>query len=190
MLELSNVLKSTGNDILVALFQASNDVYLDVKHLNTVYANLGLDVSVTATARPVATDGAVGRYKGTFTIEYRRTKLATILSGSVTFPFPSLLPFRFDTMAAALKAQYGLVLEAVDFLIPGSNTVVTDATEFTEAHLVNGDLVLQVAELSPRFVPQTSAGTPLTIKVIDPNGGQLEYLAGTTTLPPVTILDA
>lgn len=190
MLELSEVLKSTGNEVLVALFQDSNDVYLEVAHLDLTYLNVGADIQVTLTARVVATDGSVGKYKGAPTVKYLRGNVTTLLGGGQQFPFPSLFPFDFATMSAALKAQYGLVIEAQDVLIPNTTTVMTDATLIT-SDMANIDVIeLKIANKSPRFIPDALSGGSFFVKVVDPNGGQLDYLAGTTTLGSVTTMDA
>jgi len=189
-MELSQVLKSTGVEVLVALFQDSNDYYLDDKHLDLDYVSNGARVLVNATARVTSTDGQPGKYKGAFQVNYLRANINTILNGATTFTFTGAFPFRFDTMAAALKAQYGLVVEARDFQIPNSPTVMQDSTMLTTAMQVGGVVEFRVHDGSPRFVPQSAFGTSLFVKVVDPNGGQLEYLAGTRTLAAITSLDA
>lgn len=190
MLELSEVLKSTGNEVLVTLFQDSNDYYLDIPHLDLAYVNLGLRVSVTATARVTSTDGLPGKYRGSFNVNYGRANVTTLMSGTQQFPYSSQFPFTFAALATALKAQYGLVVEAQDVLIPNTTNQMTDATQITAAMASAGVVQLKIADKSPRFVPNSVGGGSLYVKVVDPNGGQLDFLAATTTLAPVTTLDA
>lgn len=190
MLELATVLKSTGSEVLVALFQDSNDVYLDVGHLNLTYLNTGEDINVTLTARVTAIDGSVGKYKGAPTVKYKRASVTTLMNGVVQLPFPSLFPFDFLTLQAALKAQYGLVVEAQDVLIPNTSTVMADATLITSDMATVDVVELRIADRSPRFLPFSIGGGSFFVKVVDPNGGQLDYLAGTTTLGSVTTMDA
>lgn len=190
MLELVTVLKSTASEVLVSLFQDSNDVYLDPAHLDVTYLNSGEDINATLTARVTATDGSVGKYKSVTTVKYKRGNVTTLLSGVVQLPFPALFPFDFATLKAALKAQYGLVIEAQDVLIPGTNDLMTDATLLTSAMATIDVIELRIADRSPRFIPKSLSGGSFWIKVVDPNGGQLDYLAGTTTLGSVTTMDA
>lgn len=190
MLELATVFKSTGSEVVVALFQDSNDVYLDAGHLNFTYVNSGVDINVTLTARATAVDGSVGKYKGAPVVKYARGNVTTLMSGVVQLPFSSTFPFDFATLKAAMKAQYGLVIEAQDVLVPGSTTVMTDATQIISAMAVMGVIELKIADKSPRFIPNSLSGGSFYIKVVDPNGGQLDYLAGTTTLGSVTTMDA
>ena len=190
MLELSEVLKSTGSEVLVALFQDSNDYYLDIPHLDVMYAGAGLSVNVVATARVVATDGQPGKYKSSFAVQYKRASVQTLTNGTVQFPFTSLFPFTFATMAAALKAQHGLVIEAKDVWIPNTSNQMTDATQITASMAAGGIVKFDISNNSPRFVPRDNSGTAFYVKVVDPNGGQLDYLAATRTLGAVTTLDA
>lgn len=190
MLELSEVLKSTGNEVLVALYQDSNDYYLDIPHLDLTYASNGNRVNVTGTARVTSTDGQAGKYKGSFQVNYLRANVTALTGIVVQFPFSSVFPFTFATLAAALKAQYGLVVEAQDVLVPNTTNQMTDATQITAAMPVGGVIELKIADKSPRFIPKSLGGGSFYIKVVDPNGGQLDYLTGTTTLGPVTTLDA
>lgn len=190
MLELATVLKSTGDEVLVALFQDSNDVYLDIAHLVLTHVGVGTKVSVKLTPRATATDGSVGKYKGSPTVIYERGNVTTLMNGVVQFPFPSLFPFTFSALKASLLSQYALVIEARDVLIPNTTTPMDDATLITAAMTTGGVLELKVATNSPRFIPSSLAGGSFFVKVVDPNGGQLDYLAGTTTLGSVTTLDA
>jgi hypothetical protein len=190
VLELATVLKSTGNETLVALFQDSNDVYLDMGHLDLTYSSAADTINVVATARVTALDGTAGKYKGAFTVKYKRGNVTALMNGVVQLPFPAVFPFTFATLKAGLKAQYGLVIEAQDVLIPNTTTVMTDATSITAGMAVSGVVELKVADKSPRFIPKSANGGSFFIKVVDPAGGQLDYLAGTTTLGSVTTMDA
>lgn len=190
MLELATVLKNTGNKTLVALFQDWNDVYLDIPHLDLTYTSSADTINVLATARVTATDGTPGKYKGSMSLKYKRGNVTTLMNGVVQLPFPSDFPFSFSTMKASLMVQYGLVIEAQDVLIPNTTTQMTDDTMITAAMAVAGVVEFKVADKSPRFIPKSAAGGSFFIKVVDPNGGELEYLAGTTTLGSVTQMDA
>lgn len=190
MLELATVLKSTGNETLVALFQDSNDVYLDMDHLDLVYASAADTISVVASARVTAPDGTAGKYRGAFTVKYKRGDVTTLMNGVVQLPFPSNFPFTFATLKASLKVQYGVVIEAQDVLIPNTTTQMTDTTQITAAMATVGVVEFKVADKSPRFIPKSVGGGSFFVKVVDPNGGQLDYLAGTTTLGSVTTMDA
>ena len=190
MLELSEVLKSTGSDVLVKLFQDYNDHYLDVAHLDLAYTGNGQSVTCTMTARVTATSGVPGRYKGTVPVTWKRANVTTLLAGYVEFPFTTAYPFTFATMATYMKNQYGLAIEAQDVLHPTTGTAVTDATAFNEAMTVAGVLELKIANNSPRFLPKSSNGGSIFIKIVDPNGGQLDYLAATRNVGNVTLMDA
>jgi hypothetical protein len=190
VLELATVLKSTGDETLIALFQDSNDVYLEIPHLDLIYTHAADMITVVGTARIVATDGTPGKYKGAMTLKYKRGNVTTLMNGVVQLPFPANFPFSFSTLKASLKVQYGLVIEAQDVLIPNTTTLMTDDTQITAAMAVAGVFELKVADKSPRFIPKSAGGGSFYIKVVDPSGGQLDYLAGTTTLGSVTTMDA
>lgn len=190
MLELSEVLKSTGNEVLVKLFQDYNDHYLDVDHLDLAYTNQGQTVMCLMTARVTALTGVPGRYKGTSSVTYKRANVTTLLSGYTEFPFTTGYPFTFSAMAAYLKAQYGLVVETQDVLHPTTGGVVTEATAFNEAMTAAGVLELKIADKSPRFLPKSASGGSIYVKIVDPNGGQLDYLAATQNLGNVSQMDA
>lgn len=190
MLELSEVLKSTGNEVLVKLFQDFNDHYLDTDHLDLAYTNQGQVVTCVMTARVTAISGVPGRYKNSVPLTYKRANVTTLLNGYVEFPFTTAFPFTFATLAAELKGQYGLVVEAQDVLIPNTTTQMTPTTAFNETMATGGVIELKIADKSPRFLPKSSNGGSIFIKIIDPNGGELSYLAGTRSLGNVTLLDA
>lgn len=190
MLELSEVLKSTGNEVLIKLFQDYNDHYLDVAHLDLNYVNQGQSVQCNLVARVTSTDGLPGRYKGTVPVTYKRANLTTLLGGYQEFPFTTGYPFTFATMAAYLKAQYGLVIETQDVLHPITNGAVETTTAFNADMTLAGVLELKIADKSPRFLPKSSNGGSLFVKIIDPNGGQLDYLGATRNIGNVTLMDA
>ncbi|MNU63352.1 hypothetical protein D3C71_526050 [compost metagenome] len=190
MLELSEVLKSTGNEVLVKLFQDYNDHYLETDHLDLSYTNQGQSVTCTMTARTTALSGVPGRYKGVVPLTYKRANVTTLLNGYVEFTFTAMFPFSFSTMAAHLKGAYGLVLEAQDVLQPTTGTEMTDLTMINEAMATGGVVEFRIADKSPRFLPKSSNGGSVFVRVVDPNGGELAFLSGTRDLGNVSLLDA
>lgn len=191
MTTLSNVLISTGADVLVSLFEASNDHVLTPGHLTISYLGDGDEVVVTATAKILGDDNQPGRYSGFFVVRYPRESFSRLTGGAVEFLFTTLLPVSFATLKAHLASAYGLVVEAIDVVMPGGgNDPVTDATMFTAGDTVDGVLSLKIADNSPRFIPFSSGGDSIKVRIVDPNGGELNLLAATSYLSSVTSMDS
>jgi hypothetical protein len=142
------------------------------------------------TARVTALDGQPGRYKGQVPLTYKRANVTTLLNGYVEFNFTALFPFSFATMAANLKGAFGLVVEAQDVLIPNTTTPMTDLTMINETMAVGRVVEFKIADKSPRFLPKSSNGGSIFVRVVDPNGGELAFLSGTRDLGNVSLLDA
>lgn len=191
MVDISKLLRTSGDDVVVELFQETNDASLRKDHVTFSYVGQGQHVQCTLAARVLTEAGGVGIYKGAVTVSYKRADIATVLPNGPEFIFSATLPFTFKQLKDYLKANYGLVLENADVLAPGATTAVTDATQYRAEHLDGvGRLVLRIADHSPRFLPFANGGSGLLVKPVDPNGGQLDMLGATTQLNPATSLDA
>ncbi|MNJ78267.1 hypothetical protein D3C77_759650 [compost metagenome] len=67
---------------------------------------------------------------------------------------------------------------------------MTDLTMINETMAVGRVVEFKIADKSPRFLPKSSNGGSIFVRVVDPNGGELAFLSGTRDLGNVSLLDA
>lgn len=190
---ISQVLSLSSQNLMENLYSMVNDHDLDTGHVTLTYQADGPYVNVLVKARALTDDFQPGRYSNETTVRYLREDLKVLFNGTPTFFYTGGWPVSFAQLKAHLLGTYGVLLENVDILTPGSDTeVIVDSHGFSQATyaLTQNVIELRIAPNSPRFVPHVEGGDSIYIRVLDPNGADLEYLGPTKQLPPVTSLDA
>lgn len=193
LLSISQVLRLDSKTLLENLYSMVNDHDLDTDHTTLSYQADGDYVVVNIRARALTDQMQPGRYMNETSVRYRRESLQTLFNGRPVFFFPSEWPVTWGSIKAHLLGAYGVLIENVDVLVPGSETqTLTDAHQFQESTYVPFDhtIELAIAEHSPRFIPKVRGGDSLYIRIVSTTGSDLALIGPTKQLPPVTSLDA
>lgn len=193
LLSISQILKLSSSELLERLYGMVNDHDLDTKHVTLTYSSDGPYVNVGMRARSLTDDFQPGRYTSETSVRYLREDLKVLFNGSPTFFYSGDWSVTFGELREHILGTYGVLLENVDLLRPGSTTeTLSDNFIFNKAEYVGLQHIieLRVAPNSPRFIPYVQGGDSIRIRVIDPNGADLRFLGPTNLLPPSTSLDA
>ena len=191
LLNISEVLKTGSTATLALLYAQVNDHRLDPEHVNVVYEMDGESIKAHVTARVLTENMFPGRYKGTTTLRYRREALQVLFNGVPTFFLSQGWPVSFKELQQHLLNTYGVLVETRDVFVQGGVTELSPTYLFQKVDYVNKEhtIELRISDLSPRFIPHSLGGAAFVIRVIDPNGADLEYIGPNKLLTPVTSLD-
>lgn len=193
LITISNLLRLSSAQLLEQLYIMVNDHDLDTRHVKLTYTGEGHYVNVNIKSRALTDEFQPGRYTNETNVRYLREDLKVLFNGTPTFFYTGDWSVNFATLKNHLLGTYGVLLENQDFLRPGSTSeLITDSYSFAQADYQSTQNVirLHVAPNSPRFVPRAFDGDSLHIRILDPNGGDLQYIGPTKQLPPATSLDA
>jgi hypothetical protein len=191
MLDLSEVLITPSHEAIVRLVNNSNDARIQKEQVSTTFGESEFATqSATLTALTVATDGAIGRYRGSVTVKYERPTVNRLLPDTPVFNVVIKYPFTFNELKTVLLNTYGLVLEERDIreYREGSNWV-SPTFEFNQSYpnIVDNQIHLYIHPGSPRFCPSDTPG--FRLRVLSETGTELDLLVPTTLLDPLTSLD-
>lgn len=191
LLNISEVLRMDSLTLLEKLYSQSNDHKLDSGHITVTYEAERDSIIATLTAKALTEDFQPGRYSGSTAVKYERESIQVLFNGVPTFYMSSLWPVNFKQVQQHLRNAYGVLIELQDVHLPNATAPLSTTTVFNESDYVAKDYTIEfrISDLSPRFIAYSRGGASIKVRIVDPNGGDLELIGPTKLLFPVTSLD-